>query len=251
MHKSAFLLPLLLVVSAHPVLAAPAKVAAAIAAPNRPADFRKLDGSRKPVAVLNFLGLKEGDRALEMFADRGYYAALMADAVGPKGSVVGWNPDGFTDDKMRAGWEGLKGQEPNASFLVSQADAIALPADSFDFVMFHLAYHDLYWESSKYNYPRTDPAAVLAKVYAALKPGGIVGVIDHVAEPGGDTRATVEKLHRIDPAVVKADFERAGFVLEKQSPLLRNAADDHSKEVTDPAIRGNTDRILYRFRKPR
>jgi predicted methyltransferase len=61
----------------------------------------------------------------------------------------------------------------------------------------------------------------------------------------------VEKLHRIDPATVRADFERAGFELEAQSDLLANPADDHSKNVFDPAIRGKTDRFLYKFRKPR
>jgi predicted methyltransferase len=78
-----------------------------------------------------------------------------------------------------------------------------------------------------------------------------VAVIDHVATPGGDTREVVEKYHRIDPATLRADFERAGFVLEAQSDLLRNPADDHTKNVFDPSIRGRTDRFMYRFRKPR
>ena len=75
-------------------------------------------------------------------------------------------------------------------------------------------------------------------------------MVDHVAEPGGDTRAVADKLHRIDPAVVRADFERAGFVFDGEADLLSNPADDHSKLVFDPAIRGKTDRIIYRFRKP-
>ena len=96
-----------------------------------------------------------------------------------------------------------------------------------------------------------EPDAWLKVVYAAMKPGAVVGIIDHVAKPGGDTRAVVEKLHRIDPAVVKADFKRAGFVLEATSDLLRNPADDHSLSVFDPKIRGKTDRFIFKFRKPR
>jgi predicted methyltransferase len=84
-----------------------------------------------------------------------------------------------------------------------------------------------------------------------MKPGGVIGVIDHVANPGGDTRATVEKLHRIDPDVIKADFQRAGFVLDGTSDLLRNPADDHSLLVFDPNIRGKTDRVVVKFKKPR
>jgi predicted methyltransferase len=134
--------------------------------------------------------------------------------------------------------------------LVSPADAISLPAGSFDFVLMHMIYHDLYWQSEKYKFPRLDPDAVLAEVFAATKPGGIVGVVDHVAAAGGDTRAVVDQLHRIDPAVIRADFERAGFVLDGESDLLRNPEDDLAKMVFDPAVRGKTDRVVYRFKKP-
>ena len=72
----------------------------------------------------------------------------------------------------------------------------------------------------------------------------------YVAAPGGDTRQVVDKLHRIDPAIVRADFEKAGFVLEESSDLLRNPADDHSLLVFDEKIRGKTDRFMFRFRKP-
>ncbi|MGL1442061.1 hypothetical protein ACSTJB_23370, partial [Vibrio parahaemolyticus] len=72
---------------------------------------------------------------------------------------------------------------------------------------------------------RIEPASFLKTLYAAVKPGGTVAVIDHVALPG-DTRATVDKLHRIDPDVVKADFKAAGFVLDGDSDMLRNRTDD-------------------------
>ena len=109
--------------------------------------------------------------------------------------------------------------------------------------MLNLNYHDIYWQSAKYGIPRMDPAAFLKTVYAAMKPGAVIGVIDHVASPNSDTRATVEKLHRIDPEVIKADFKRAGFVLVGTSDMLRNPADDHSLLVFDPKIRGKTDRV--------
>ncbi len=52
------------------------------------------------------------------------------------------------------------------------------------------------------------------------------------------------------PAAVRADFERAGFVRDGSSDFLRSAADDRTKLVFDPAVRGTTDRIVYWFRKP-
>ena len=118
-------------------------------------------------------------------------------------------------------------------------------------MIMNLDYHDVYWENAERKIPRMAPDAWLKQLYAAMKPGAVVGIIDHAANPGSDTREVVEKLHRIDPAVVRADFERAGFVLEAESDLLRNPADDRTTNVFDDPIRGRTDRFVFKFRKPR
>jgi predicted methyltransferase len=240
----------LLMAAPAAVQAAPADVAAGVASKGRPAEAVKLDESRKPVEVLRFLELEKGERVLDLFTGGGYYAEIIGKAVGPKGAVIAWEPVSFLNDKGRAAFGELRARVPNVGLIATTADQIALAPDSFDFVLMHLVYHDTYWENEKYKFPRMDPAGFLAKVYAATKPGGVVGVVDHVAAAGGDTRVVVDKLHRIDPAVLRSDFERAGFVLDGESDLLRNPADDHSKLVFDPSIRGKTDRVLYRFRKP-
>jgi len=236
---------------AQPRPTGPADVAAAVSGPGRPDDQVKLDAVRKPVEILKFGGLHRGDIALDLFAGNGYYTEIMAKAVGPRGGVLAWEPAGFLNDKARAGWADLRKRAPNAGLIMVSSSAFTLPRDAFDFVMLHLNYHDVYWQSAKYSYGPLDPNAFLRTVYDSMKPGAEIVVVDHVATPGGDVRAVVEKLHRIDPAVVKADFKRAGFVLDGESTLLRNPADDHTKLVFDPSIRGNTDRVVYRFRKPR
>ena len=119
-----------------------------------------------------------------------------------------------------------------------------LPKDYADLVILNDNYHDTYWQNEKLKIPQMDPNAFLKAVYASMKPGGVIGVIDHVASPNSDTRATVEKYHRIDPEVVKADFKRAGFVFVGSSDILRNPADDHSAEVHDPKI-AREDRPLH------
>ena len=250
MRMMTALAAVLLATAPAAAMAAPAEIAAAVSASGRPAEAVQLDANRRPAEVLQFLGLEKGDQALDLFSGGGYYAELMARAVGPEGSVVAWEPENFLDDDGRKKWGELQTRTPNTKMVPSTAADLTLEPGAFDFVMLHLNYHDTYWESAQYKFPRMDPEAFLAKIHAATKPGGVVGVIDHVAEPGGDTRAVVEKLHRIDPAVIKADFEKAGFVLDGESDLLRNTADDHSKMVFDPAIRGKTDRGVYRFRKP-
>jgi predicted methyltransferase len=234
-----------------PAQAAPADVAAAVSAPGRPADAIALDAGRKPAEVLAFAGLKRGDRALDLFTGTGYYAEIMGRAVGPTGSVMAWEPTNFLNDRSRQGLAELRARTPNVALLVAPADILALPANAFDFVMINLNYHDTYWQSERFHFPRMDPDAFLRTVFQSMKPGGTIAVVDHVANPGGETRAVVDALHRIDPAVIRADFTRAGFVLDGESNVLRNPGDDHTKLVFDPAIRGNTDRVVYRFRRPR
>mgnify|MGYP000859640245 FL=1 len=206
---------------------------------------------RRPAEVLAFMGLKRGDRVLDYFTGNGYYAELMAQAVGPQGSVVGWNSESFgRNPEIRAALDAMAGRNANTSFISGPSTALSFAPASYDFVMMHLVYHDAYWESARFGLPRIDPNSVTQAIYRTLRPGGTVAVIDHVANPGRETRAEVEATHRILPETIRADFERAGFVLEAESQLLRNPADDRSVNVFTPSIRGHTDRIVYRFRKP-
>lgn len=225
--------------------------AGAVSRPGRSAEAIALDESRKPAEVLAFLGLKSGMHAADIMTGSGYWAEIMRNAVGPKGMVTAFEPNQFysTPDEEKK-WTALVKSRPDIRFVRYPFEAFRAAPNQFDFTIISLNYHDLYWESAKYHIPRSDPAAFVKNLYAATKPGGIVGIIDHVG-PAGDTRALVEKLHRIDPATVKADFTVAGFVLEAESPILGNTADDHTKGVFDPAIRGKTDRFIFRFRRPR
>jgi predicted methyltransferase len=234
-----------------PVWAAPADVKASIAATTSRSEANvKLDDSRKPADVLKFLGLQQGMWVADPFGGNLYWAEITAPAVGPKGHVTIWEPKQFYSQKMYDNFMALKAKQPNISMRVSPFEAPDLPANKYDFMLINLDYHDVYWESAKNGVVRMDPDQWLKTIYAAMKPGAVVGVIDHIANPG-DTRGTVEKFHRIDPATVKADFKRAGFRLEAESNILRNPADDHSLLVFDPAIRGKTDRFVFKFRKPR
>ena len=246
-----FLAFVLLAGAAAPLQAVPADVETAVTAPGRPEATVALDASRRPAETLRWLGLERGDRVLDYVTGNGYYAEIMARAVGPRGTVVGWNgPNFMRNEPIRTALAAVTSRSPNASFYATPVTALSFPSESFDFVMVHLVYHDAYWESTQYALPRIDPATVTSALFDATKPGGIVAVIDHVAAPGRETRAEVEATHRIDPAVVRADFERAGFVFDGESDLLRNPQDDRSVNVFDPSVRGRTDRIIFRFRKP-
>lgn len=231
--------------------AQPADVAAAVAATGSRTEANvKLDESRKPAEVLGYLGLEPGMRVLDMFGANQYWAEIMAPAVGAGGFVTVWQPSQFLNDKRRAGFAEFASRQKNVLLINSPFERPAIGENAYDFILMNLDYHDVYWESAERKIPRMEPSAWLGRLFAAAKPGAVVGIIDHVAAPGGDARDTVEKLHRIDPELVKADFERAGFVLEGSSDLLRNPDDDHSLNVFDDKIRGKTDRFFFKFRKP-
>lgn len=224
--------------------------ASAVSDPGRDEADTKLDESRSPAEVLAFMGLETGDTVLDIFAGGGYYSEIMGRAVGPDGTVIAVNPPQFvTSDQSKAKWASVTTRQPNVTMVPSQLPDYKPAENSIDFAMLHLIYHDFYWQSEKFKFDKMDPAAVLANLYAGMKPGGVVAVIDHVGSPG-DTRAVVEKTHRIDPATVRSDFLNAGFVLDGESEMFANPEDDLDKNVFDPAVRGKTSRFVMRFRKP-
>lgn len=239
-----------LMATSSSAVARPADVKSAIAATaNRTEANVKLDEGRKPAEILKFLGLQEGMWVSDPFGGNLYWAEITAPAVGPSGRVTIWEPKQFYDQKGYDSFMAFKAKQPNVWMRVSPMESPDMPG-KYDFMLINLGYHDVYWESEKYGVVKMEPDQWLKTVYDSLKPGAVVGVIDHIANPG-DTRASVEKLHRIDPDVVKADFKRAGFKLEATSDLLRNPDDDHSLLVFDPKIRGKTDRFVFKFRKPK
>lgn len=252
MRKLNLVLAAALCCATFPAAAAQAAptIGAAVASDERSADNVKLDESRKPAELLKFLGLKPGMRVADPFGGNFYWAEITGRAVGPNGHVTVWEPQQFYSQKVYDQYQAVQAKQPNVWMRVSPFESPDIPAGKYDFMLINLDYHDVYWESAKYGIPRMDPDQWLKTVYAAMKPGAIVGVVDHVGN-AGDTRATVEKLHRIDPETVKADFKRAGFELVGTSDMLRNPADDHSLLVFDPNIRGKTDRFVFKFRKPR
>lgn len=226
-----------------------ADVESAVASRERSPDNVKLDSSRKPTALLRYLGFRRGIRVLDIVGGNLYWSEIEASAVGQKGHVTIWQPEQFLDDKGRKRLDAFAAAHANVSWLSSPFERPNLPANSFDFALINLDYHDVYWESAKFGIPRMNPDMWLSVLFAAMKPGATVGVIDHVARPGGDPRAVADRLHRIDPGIVRRDFLKAGFKLVGTSSILRNAADKHDLIVFDPAVRGKTDRFVMKFRK--
>jgi predicted methyltransferase len=231
--------------------ASEAAIDAAIASPDRPRSDLEQDERRKPRDVLEFVGVGPGMHVIDVFSAGGYYTELLARTVGATGQVIAYNNPPYASFAAKGIVERYAGDRlPNVKQVTCVIEQLELIPASLDRAIFIMSYHDLYWRPDDGSWPATDPNLLLAKLYAALKPGGVVVVEDHVANHGGDPSQVVTDLHRIDPSVVRRDFENAGFVFDGQSRVLANPADDHLKLVFDESIRGRTDRFLFRFRKP-
>lgn len=229
------------------VAAAPADL---LNAPGRPDAMVALDAGRKPAEVLAQSLIKPGARVMDVMAGQGYYTELLARHVGPKGRVIAIEPVNYMEDSKTAeAWAALQKRNRNVDLVVGAPGEAAMP-DKLDAAFYHLTYHDLYWQSEKFKYPRTEVDPYNARLFAALKPGGVVIIIDHYGVPGMDSRAQADKTHRIDADVVKANMARAGFRFAGSVPILEVTGDDPAKLVFDPSLRGKTNRFYYRFVKP-
>jgi predicted methyltransferase len=217
----------------------------------RPEADRARDEGRKPGEVLEFLGIGPGMSVLDMFSAGGWYAEVIAQVVGEDGRVIAHSNQAykaFVGDALEERFD--TGRLPQAEILMAENNQMTLEPGSLDAVTLGLAYHDIYNDDAEGGWELIDGPAFLAELKKGLKPDGIIAVIDHYAEAGAPPE-TGSTLHRIDPALVIANMEAAGFVLDGQSDILRNADDDHSQIVFAPDLRGKTDRFIMRFRNPR
>jgi predicted methyltransferase len=211
---------------------------------------RARDAGRKPGEVLAFFDIKPGMRVLDMFAGGGYYSELLSYVVGESGSVSAHSNEAYAqyvaeETMTRYGGDRL----PNVQTLMAENNELSLGESEYDAVLLVLSFHDIFYVDPKNGWPKIDGPALLAELHKGLKPGGVIGIVDHYAE-AGSARETGGTLHRIDPNIVVADMEAAGFVAAGKSEALRNMDDDYSMNMADPAVRGKTDRFVMKFRKP-
>ena len=234
--------------AAYAVGAVPAYVTAAITDPARTDDDRKADARRHPAELVAFAQVKPGDTVIDLIPGSGYFTPIFSKIVGPKGRVYVVWPNEYAgeaaDDVTATRAMANDPRFRNVSVIIEPAAALSVPTQA-----------DVMWTSQNYHdYPDkfmgpTDPALLNTAVFAALKPGGVYVIVDHVAEAGSGLRDT-DTLHRIDPETVKTQVTAAGFVFDGSSDVLRNPKDDHKLLVFDKKIRGFTDQFAFRFRKP-
>lgn len=213
---------------------------------SRAAEDRARDAGRKPAQVIAFLGIQRGMTVVDLIAAGGYYTEVLSLAVGPKGKVYAQNGayvlkirDGANDKALTARL--ADDRLPNVVRLDREVAEIGLEPGSIDAALTALNFHDIY---NKRGPEGAD--AFLKAVYRLLKPGGVLGIVDHVGQPGADNA----KLHRIEQPKAEAAAKAAGFTLEERGRMLANPRDGGTESVFAPEIRGRTHRFVLRLRKP-
>jgi predicted methyltransferase len=215
---------------------------AIVAAPDRTDADRQTDKRRDPVKLLAFTAARPGMKVLDMGAGGGYSTELMARAVAPTGVVYGQNPADLGErakTRFEARLKTLVGK--NIVSLVRPFDD-PVPADvhDLDLVTFLFYYHDT-------TYMTVDRAEMNRKLYAALKPGGILVIADHSAR-AGDGTSVGKTFHRIEESALRREVEAVGFKLVAEGDFWRHPEDPRDFSIQPPSGR-TVDEFVLKFQK--
>lgn len=221
-------------------------IKAAVDNPARAEANSSRDAARKPGEVIKFMGVQPGDTVLDMVSNGGFYAEILAGVVGDDGRVLahmfagaGMDPDNAYAQTIRN-----SAHMSNVVPIYANFNDLELKEDTLDYVFLIQNFHDFYYDPFDVDIDR-----ILAMYRKALKPGGIMAVVDHQAMDGApSTSGNVE--HRIDNAIVKSEMAKAGFKLEGELDILMNDTDDRSISVFDASVRGKTSRFILKFSNP-
>jgi predicted methyltransferase len=215
---------------------------ALLAAPDRSEADRQADKRRDPAPFLAFAGVRPGMKVLDMGAGGGYSTELMARAVAPSGIVYGQNPAELPEGPKAKFEARLKTSAMKDVVVDIRPFDDPVPADvrDLDLVAFLFFYHDT-------TYMNVDRAEMDRKLFAALKPGGVLLIADHSALPGQGT-SVGKTLHRIEESTLRKEVEAAGFHLVAEGNFWRNPADTHDFPSYQPNM--PVDNFVLKFQKP-
>jgi predicted methyltransferase len=224
---------------------------AAVAHPGRSAEDLARDAKDHPAAILRLTGIRAGMKVADVLAGDGYYSELLSYIVGPKGQVLLINNAAFDQWSEPDLQNRVKDNRlPNVMRQTVDLGDMKLPPASLDAVLLVKVYHDLYWVNTnpKNPWPKIDVSAVLEQLSRALKPRGILLLVDHSAKAGHGS-SDASELHRIEEAYAIKDFKAHGFKVVAKSDLLRMPGDARDLISYKGEMLGKTDRFVLVFRK--
>ncbi len=215
---------------------------------------RASDASRKPGELLAFAQIDRGEVVGDYIMGGGYVTRLLAMAVGAGGRVYAFQPEEFIgfraeyateQDAAVAPYGDAQGNPGRVLPLRAPIAAPGFPQGELDTIITVMNLHDL-WLTA---FPDGTAQRAIGALYAALKPGGKLVVVDHRA-PAGSGTATAQTLHRMDQQAAIAALTAAGFELEEESDLYARPDDPRTANVFEDGAGGESDQFALRFVKP-
>ena len=224
-------------------------IASALANPARSEADRERDGRDQPAAILALAGFGPGMIIADIFGGGGYYSEILSGVVGPQGKVLLINNAPY-DAYAKKGLAPrlADGRLPNVDYRIVPSEAMQLGTSALDGALIVMSYHDLYVVDPENDWPAIDAGQFLDQIATALKPGGVLLIVDHAARDGSGS-SDANTLHRIDESFAKKDISSHGLELISSSEILRNEDDPRDKGVFDESIKGKTDRFVHVYRK--
>jgi predicted methyltransferase len=241
---------------------------AAIAAPTRTGTNVARDAYRHPVETLGFFGVRSSDTVVEIWPGGGWYTEILAPYLAAGGGQLiaaapPWGRNGI--DKLKAANPALYGPVVVADFPTFDGKAAEIPAGSADVVLTFRNVHNWrmgYKHAAKHDYS----AEAFRQMYAMLKPGGVLGVVDHrLPESASDERERTSGYVKV--STVRRLAEGAGFRLAGASEINANPKDStdwpNGVWTLPPSLAlkdqdrakylaiGESDRLTLKFIKPR
>jgi len=222
------------------------KIQQAVDSDIRTAAEKERDANRKPRQTLEFLGLKEDMRVVELVPGGGWYTKIAAPVVADRGEyyvALGTRRMGAMLEKYDVLSKVRMLEDPpfKPTDIMGQfeIDEFSLGVEDVDLI---LTFRNLH------NFLPAARANINKAVFDALKPGGLYAVVDHTRRHNNPD--TLENWRRMDPVLAILEIQAAGFELVDYSDLHYRPDDELRYEVGRKTVRGNTDRFTFLFRKP-
>lgn len=204
------------------------------------------DRNRKALQTLEFFGLRDDMKIIELIPGGGWYTKILAPVVRDNGEYYAALGTGHIKNLTKeAGFEKIKIVAEDAKLYRKDGerfyslDADSLGVTDLDMVLTFRNYHNFAEEGRRH---------MNKLAFAALKPGGVYAVVDHTARHMEEPNSANKR--RVDPVLAIKEIQEAGFEFVDYSDLHYRADDELRYEVGVKSVSGNTDRWTIKFRKP-
>ena len=215
--------------------------------PLRTAEEKARDINRKPQETLSFFGLQPDMRVIELFPGQGWYTKLLAPLLADEGQLyLAIATDRVKDKLPEWGLNKVMITGDVQGFTKTDLPGFIFSVDSIDLLQRDVDMVLTF--RNAHNFTEQSREKLNAAVFAALKPGGIYGVIDHSRRHMEPLQE--ERWRRVDPVQIIKEAVAAGFEFVDYSSLHARPEDSLQFDTLHVSLPNESDRFTLKFRKP-